>query len=369
MGIGLGQRKWLPCCQVTLHRQRTNLLFMQDNSKLNWANNLRAAATLGVIFIHTSSYLTGSLGKEPQSNWIISIVMNTMVRWSVPVFVMLTGTFVLDNYNDKIIPFLKKAFFKIVVPFLIWSTVYLLFNFWDNVLGPNLSLYERAHFVIEKFITGTAVHLWYVYMIICVYLVIPIFARWVRASQKAEQFLFLCFWFIMLVVYPFIDRYKNDFELGFFTGYIGYLVAGYFLFKYVQLSKSLLWFLFITTITLTILGTYYLAFQQNPNKEMLLAPLTPGVFIMSASIYLLFKQASVTYPNWLSNLVNAICKYSYGIYLIHLLVLALIDDYIVSVADFNPLWSIPVISLLTMSFSFCSIYLLRKLPIIGKWIG
>ena len=78
---------------------------MQDNSKLNWANNLRAAATLGVIFIHTSSYLTGSFGKVPQSDWVVSIVMNTMVRWSVPVFVMLTGTFVLNNYNDQLTSF------------------------------------------------------------------------------------------------------------------------------------------------------------------------------------------------------------------------------------------------------------------------
>ncbi len=342
---------------------------MQDNSKLNWANNLRAAATLGVICIHTSSYLTGSFGKVPQTDWMISIIMNTMVRWSVPVFVMLTGTFVLNNYNDQIGPFLKKAFYKIIVPFLIWSIVYLLFNFWDNVLGPNLSLYQRVHFVVEKLITGTAVHLWYVYMIICVYLVIPIFARWVRIAQKKELYFFLCLWFIMLMVYPFIDRYKHDFELGYFTGYIGYLVAGYYLFNFVQLPKSLLWILFFISIALTAGGTYYLAFQQNMDKEMLLAPLTPGVFVMSASIYLLFKQANVTYPNWLSILVSAICKYSYGIYLIHLLVLALIDDYLVSVTDFNPLWSIPAISLLTLLLSFVSIYLLRKLPLIGKWIG
>jgi len=337
--------------------------------KLMWANCLRAAATLGVIFIHTSSYLTGSLGQIPQSHWLIAIIMNTMVRWSVPIFVMLTGTFVLNNYQGPIGIFLSKMFYKIIVPFLVWSVVYLLFNNWDSLLGANLTNAQKGQLVLDKFITGSAVHLWYVYMIIGVYLVIPIFARWISVAQKNEQFLFLCFWFTMLIIYPFIDTYKHDFELGYFTGYIGYLVAGYYIFKYVKLNISLAWFIFVLSILFTVLATFHIAFEKNIDKEMFLAPLTPGIFMMSASIYLLFKQASFNLPSWVINFVNNICKYSYGIYLAHLLVLALIDDYLISVASFNPLLSIPVISILCMAFSFGVVFLLRKLPIIGKWVG
>ncbi|MEN9701038.1 MAG: hypothetical protein RIR55_341, partial [Bacteroidota bacterium] len=97
---------------------------MSTSPKIAWANYLRAAATIGVIFIHSSSYLTGSFGQIPQNYWAISIAINTMVRWAVPIFVMLTGSFVLANYNNQPRPFFIKAFKKIIIPFLIWSIVY-----------------------------------------------------------------------------------------------------------------------------------------------------------------------------------------------------------------------------------------------------
>lgn len=342
---------------------------MSASPKLMWANSLRAAATLGVIFIHSSSYLTGSLGQIPQSHWLISIIINTIVRWSVPVFVMLTGSFVLENYDNNIGPFLKKLVHKIVIPFIIWSIFYLFLNNWDSFFGNTLSTAQKWQLVLDKSITGTAVHLWYVYMIIGVYLVIPIFSKWVIYSNKKEQFLFLCFWFLLLIVFPFIDRYKNDFELGFFTGYIGYLVAGYYFFKQVQINKYLLWVLFLLSIGFTVAATVYLSTQKNIDKEMFLAPLTPGVFVMSACVYLLFKQSTIRLPSWGSKLVNLICNYSYGIYLVHLFILAIIDDYLISATAFNPLLSLPIISILCLIGSFMVIFLLRKIPFLGKWIG
>ncbi len=342
---------------------------MPNPPKIAWANHLRAAATLGVIFIHSSSYLTGGFGQIPQSHWVIAIIINTLVRWSVPVFVMLTGSFVLANYNGLPRPFLVKAFRKIFIPFLIWSFVYLFYNNWDNLIGHVLSINQKGALILDKLITGSAVHLWYIYMIIGMYLLIPIISKWTKEATKKQLGIFIGCWVILLIVYPWIDKYKNDFELGFFTGYVGYLIAGYYFFKYIVAPKWILWLLFILSCVTISLATYFLAFEKNVDKEMFLAPLTPGIFIMSASIYLLFKQSIIKMPKWLQNVVNWICEYSYGIYLIHLLVLSLIDDYIMSIDGSHPLISIPLVSMLCLIFSFLLIYLLRKIPIIGKWVG
>ena len=342
---------------------------MSNTPKLSWANNLRAAATLGVIFIHASSYLTGSLGKIPQNDWVISIIINTAVRWSVPVFVMLTGSFVLGNYNDKIGDFLRKALNKIIVPFLIWSVFYLLHNNWDDLLGNRLSLSQKGGLVLENAISGSAVHLWYIYMIIGMYFIIPIFSKWTKYANKKELTLFLVFWFFLLVAYPLIDKYRTDFELNYFTGYIGYLIGGYYFFKFVQLNKIILWTLLLGSIAAISFATYHLAFQNNVDKEIYLAPLTPGVFLMSMSVYLLFKQSNIALPNWLNVVVTQICYYSYGIYLVHLVVLAWIDDLLISATAFNPLISLPLMSLLCLAFSYLIIFVLRKIPFIGNWVG
>jgi surface polysaccharide O-acyltransferase-like enzyme len=342
---------------------------MPISSKISWANNLRAAATLGVIFIHSSSYLTGSFGQIPQSHWLAAIVINTAVRWAVPIFIMLTGSFVLANYNDQPRAFFKKAFYKILVPFFIWSVVYLGFNYGADLMGHALSWDQKKALVIEKAFTGTAVHLWYIYMILCMYLLIPIISKWTSTASQKELSIFIAFWFFLLFAYPWVDQFKHDLELGLFTGYIGYLIAGYYFFKYLSIPKWISWTLLFGSLAFIATATYLLAFKNNVDKEMFLAPLTPGVFIMSSSVYLIFKQSNFILPTWLELMVDQVCKYSYGIYLVHLIVLSLIDDYILSASTLHPILGIPLISILCLAFSLLVIYLLRKIPLIGKWVG
>jgi surface polysaccharide O-acyltransferase-like enzyme len=342
---------------------------MSSSPKIAWANNLRAAATIGVIFIHSSSYLTGSFRPIPQSYWMISIVINTLVRWAVPVFVMLTGSFVLANYNNQPRPFFIKAFKKIIIPFLIWSMVYLLYYNWETLLSNSITNSQKWALILDKMVTGTAVHLWYIYMIAGMYLLIPIIANWTKDASEKQLRIFILFWFILLIAYPWIDQYKNDFELGFFTGYVGYLISGYYFFKHISVPKWILWGSLILSCILISSATIYLGSQKNVDHEMFLAPLTPGIFIMSASVYLLFKQSTVSLNSWLAHVVNWICDYSFGIYLVHLLVLSIIDDKIMSIDGIHPLISIPIVSVLCLIFSFSFIYLLRRVPIIGKWVG
>ena len=342
---------------------------MSNTSQLGWANNLRAAATLGVVVIHCSSYVILNFGHIDKWHWLIAVIFNAAVRWSVPVFVMLTGSFVLSNYNDKLGSFLKNAFNKIIIPFLIWSIVYLLYNNWDDLFGNALTTAQKNELLIEKALSGTEVHLWYVYMIIGVYLLIPIFSKWTKYASPKELYLFLGFWFFLLFANPFLNNYTTDFDFNYYTGYIGYLIAGFCFFNYFKLNKVIPWLLLIISIATIAAITYTTSFAKNEFNDAYLAPLTPGIFIMSASIYLIAKQSTVQLSSWMTNLVNQVCKYSYGIYLIHYLVLALIDEYLISINSFHPLLSIPTISLLCFACSFGIIYLLRKIPYLGKSIG
>jgi surface polysaccharide O-acyltransferase-like enzyme len=342
---------------------------MSNTSKIGWANNLRAAATLGVVVIHCSSYVILNFGHIDKLHWLIAVIFNTAVRWSVPIFVMLTGSFVLSNYNDKLGHFLKNAFNKIIVPFLIWSIVYLLYNNWDDLFGNALTTAQKNELLIEKSLSGTEVHLWYVYMIVGVYLLIPIFSKWTKLASPKELYLFLGFWFFLLFANPYLNNYTTDFQFSYFSGYIGYLIAGFYLFNYVKLNKVIPWLLLIISIAIIAAVTYTTSFAKNEFNDTFLAPLTPGIFMMSASVYLIGKQSTIHLPKWFNNLVDQICKYSYGIYLVHYLVLALIDEYLIGINSFHPLLSIPAISLLCFACSFSIIYLLRKIPYLGKYIG
>lgn len=342
---------------------------MSNASKLGWANNLRAAATLGVVVIHCSSYVILNFGLIDKGHWLIAVIFNTAVRWAVPIFVMLTGSFVLSNYNDKLGSFINNAFNKIILPFLIWSIVYLMYNNGDDLFGNTLTNIQKSDLLIEKALSGTEVHLWYVYMIVGIYLVIPIFSKWTKYATPKELYLFLGFWFFLLFANPYLSNYTTDFQFNYFTGYIGYLIAGFYFFNYFKLNKVIPWLLLIISIASIAAITYTTSYAKNEFNDTFLAPLTPGIFIMSVSVYLLAKQSSLNMSKWLTNMVDQICKFSYGIYLVHYLVLALIDEYLIGINSFHPLLSIPAISLLCFACSYSIIYLLRKIPYLGKSIG
>ena len=61
-------------------------------------------------------------------------------------------------------------------------------------------------------------------------------------------------------------------------------------------------------------------------------------------------------------------KHSFGIYLVHALVIDLLADRGYHVLTWNPVWSVPVLSAAVFAISLTLAALLRRIPLIGKWI-
>ena len=69
---------------------------MPDNNtqRIAYLDILRLVATLAVIFIHVvADGLPLSFG---QYNWYVAVVGGSLVRWAVPVFVMISGALYLN---------------------------------------------------------------------------------------------------------------------------------------------------------------------------------------------------------------------------------------------------------------------------------
>ena len=69
-------------------------------TELNFVNNLRFLSVLAVVFLHCSAQIFISANKGG-FDWWVSNIFDSSVRWSVPVFVMLSGALLLSkNHND-----------------------------------------------------------------------------------------------------------------------------------------------------------------------------------------------------------------------------------------------------------------------------
>src|SRR5665213_1648897 len=100
---------------------------------IDWINNIRLIALYAVIILHSTAPLLMQYGKVSTSDWLMADILNAMVRFAVPVFVMVTGALLLHR-DYQLGDFLKKRLSRIVWPFLFWSLVYIGYSWYNDCL-------------------------------------------------------------------------------------------------------------------------------------------------------------------------------------------------------------------------------------------
>lgn len=339
-------------------------------TKLQWADSLRTIATIAVIILHVTAPLLTSM--ESFTDWWIGNIIESSVRFSVPIFFMLTGSLLFDK-EYAIDTFLKKRFFRVIIPFLFWSIPYILFSLMLKVMHKeDLSLFLVFTFIIDQFINGSSYHLWFVYTLLGIYLFTPIISKWIRNSTNNEILYFLIIWLItVLFTYPSLSIFETKIDLSYFTGFLGYTILGYYLrkinFENSRKKDLIAIILFFTGLIITIAGTFILYNLKGEMNELYYEYLTLNVLMCSIGIYLYIKDKNIT-NKFILKFLNLINRFSYGIYLIHVLILTFLTKGGITCFLINPLIGITVTTLLCLTFSIFILYIVSKLPY-GKYIS
>lgn len=343
-----------------------------NNKKIEWIDNLRVIATFFVIVLHVSSPLLHQYGKLSAFKWDVANFYDSLSRFCVPIFVMISGALLL-NRDYKLNEYLKKRFLRIIYPLVFWSLCYLFYEY--VILNPVSIKQIDTQFYIKLFAKlkyGVSFHFWFVYLIIGLYLLIPILSVWIKNAPKNHVSYFLIIWLITVILnHPF--KINNSFELSFFTGYIGYLVLGYHL-RTLQFTKYrnnfiILGLLFLTTFSITFFGTRLFSEYNNRFYGGFYENLSVHIILFSISVFLIVKNFSSIKNKYLIAFRNIISKYSYGIYLVHILVLYVFNYIGFTFEVLNPLASILIISFSCLVFSCLVIWIINKIPIVGKYIS
>lgn len=174
-----------------------------NSSEIVWINNLRALATISVIVLHVTFPALYNYGTININDWQVGNFFDSLVRFCVPVFLMLTGALLLGK-PIEIAGFLKKRFVRVLLPFLFWSSIYIAYSIALKYnKEEDFSILESIEFVYLQFKDGASYHLWYVYMLIGIYLFLPILNKWILNSGEKEIRYFIVFWFfVMLLKHP-----------------------------------------------------------------------------------------------------------------------------------------------------------------------
>ena len=337
-----------------------------------WIDNLKVVSLFAVVILHTTSPLLMDFKHAATSYWLIGDFYNALVRFGVPVFVMITGALLLHR-EYEVTDFLKRRLSRILWPFLLWSLIYIAYTWYDEEIAFSDSFWVNFHTVLHQVKYGAYYHLWYVYMLIGLYLFIPIISKFVRNASEKEIRYFLLAWFVVMIFsQPYLSRFAPLIDVHYFIGYAGYLVLGHYLaFKELPETgiKTPLIIYFLLCVASITAGTYLLSVNTNGLSTVMYEPLGPFIVLYASGVFLLARTCTFKLPEVMVKLRAIAGGLSLGIYLCHALFLTLLDGQGINYKLLNPVISIPLTALVCFMLSSFLIFIISKIPIIGKYIA
>ena len=162
---------------------------MEVKNRLIYLDILRIFATVSLVVLHVSGQ---NFNSQPTDSfeWVVLNFYDSLVRWVVPVFVMISGSLFLRR-EQSIKKLYQKYILRIVCAYIFWSGVYAFVSYLKGECGLKEMVWEffEGHY-----------HLWFLLMIAGLYVVTP-FLKTITESKTLTNY-FLVVGAIVSVVIP-----------------------------------------------------------------------------------------------------------------------------------------------------------------------
>ena len=335
-----------------------------QSKRILYLEQLRALASILVVVIHVASQNWSVVGVDSIS-WQIMNIYDSLARVAVPIFVMISGAiFLSKNRSYKIKDLFKKYIMHIFLVLIIWSFFYASFYYFKN--GETL----------EKFWTrfvGGHYHLWYLFMLIGLYLILPLLKKITETKELTEYFLILSFVLTSLlptlINFPFLKWLNDPFSslhYHFTVGYSSYFVLGHYLHEYElkpQQEKGL-YILGVLGLLFTIISTHLMSQTNQAAYKGFYNNFCFGVVFEAMAIFTFFKYRSLK----MEKIPLFIAKYSFGIYLVHVFVIDRLKSIGLHTMMCPAILSVPVMIVLVFMISLVISYLLNHIRFLAKYL-
>ena len=329
---------------------------MTSENRLVWCDAIRLLAFFMLLCCHAAdpfyaaaAYASSGTSTHPEMvEWAIR--WGSLVRPCVPLFVMLTGVLSLP-VKSSMESFYQKRIPRVLFPFLIWSVLYYLTPWFTGLLGLDnsivIKLFSWAETDSQALSDGLvnvaripyafsfiACHMWYIYMLIGLYLYLPIFSVWVERATRRQKEIILGLWALSTFL-PYFTEYISKYAFGtcewnsfglfyYFAGFNGYMLLGHYIQHYVNWSWTKTLSVALPLLLAGFLITYngYSYIMNLPDKtpeqvELFWTYNTPNVAMMTLACFLLVYRIRITADSRLAKWLAHLTTCGFGVYMIH----------------------------------------------------
>ena len=366
---------------------------MENSSgRVVFLDYLRIMACFMVMVVHAVEpfYFDGGMNLHiaTKSDAVQVALIDSAARACVPLFVMVSCCLLFPLKVPAGV-FFRRRTVRILVPFFIWSCVYvwrfggsfkeLLFNF-----------------------PGAAGHLWFVPMLFGLYLAMPLLSPWAEKAPKRELCRWIALWSVT-ATFPYLRRLAlvsgvepsfgsvadlwgecpwNEFgAFQYVGGFLGYMLIAFYIRKFVPVvpwRKTLAVCVPLFALGLAVMaGGFYLRipgggaypvhapYAAAVDLEMSIEYCSLGVAAAAVALFFLARKFTAD-GAFYRRIVLPVSEASFGAYLIHILVLVPVSSALKGTMPM-PL-CVFAVAAATFVASIAASFAVRRIPVVGKWL-
>ncbi len=307
---------------------------------------MRIMASFMVVMLHVSGSYWSCVDVNSRE-FVILTVFNGMARCAVPLFIMISGRFLLNPEKEENAGTIVRRCRKMLICFCVWSVFYgcqsVVFHF---LTGKDVD-WQMIENMLERIYQGHY-HMWYLWMLLGLYLITPICRQIVKDRKLTRYLLILCMVFNVIV--PMLGTPWDALKRTYFpfTSYVGYYIAGY----YISVEKPLEWlakgfkrtWLICTGgvgLLYIIVMTLYECRESETYTEQYFYAESIGVVLYSVAIFMTFcmmqeRQSSQT--------LRIVAGSTFFVYLFHPFCIEKLNIFGVNVIMAPAIVTVPVLS-------------------------
>lgn len=331
---------------------------MEPKKQIAYFEWLRILAAGAVVLMHTAAQGFNTAPVDAGA-WLWQTAWDSLVRWPVPIFMMITGALFLPR-KTPLPAVLRRYVPRMALCWLLWSAVYALHSG-----GDFAAKLAAGHY-----------HLWYLPYLCGVYLAMPFLQRIVSEEPLERGLLavsavigLLVPWLAEFLIFLFpgmggiVRSIRGHLEFTFFMDCIALVLLGHYLHRRELTAKQRrgIYLLGLLGIFVTFTATVWASRRSGAANSLFFDFKAPNNLCTAAAVFVFAKYNLKKLPK----AADALARCSFGIYLLHPLLLELLAEQGLSL----PAPWTPAMAAAVFVISAVISAVLGKLPVVGKYLA
>lgn len=276
---------------------------------------LKVLGSMGVVIVHATAERVSSVNTD-QLGWWLASIFNAVGRYGSATFVMVGGAVLLAQSSEQQpLGFVKKRLGRLVPILLFWSAFYFL---WRQLTWGNIT----PAIIAQDLLLGIPwYHLWFIYMLLGLYLMIPALRLLIRDPRHRKlQYYALALCAILTCIEAAAQTLQQTVHasfLGLSPLFIAYLIGGYLLYRDRPLVPVIaLWLLPLTCIfAMVSLAAILYPHMGRSAFTLVYSNRAPFAMLLTSCLFLAVLRMPRDHP--MVHLATPLGSLTLGIYAIH----------------------------------------------------